>query len=241
MKFPLFNYMTPELLVLSEPVKVGSVSFQTRVSSSVLTAPERRLDSTTSFEMGMKIINNTQQDYYFLRMRRNLIIEHEKYHRLHRFPQISRTDIYGYGGFYDYKSRSYILPSSDDAVLAEAGKSVNLAFQGAIAWRKPHQKTGRKKKNKEKTLIPETYVAGEESSYELGAYLILKDTHFLLQSSSKEAHRYKVACEYQMIEIMEYSKDTYQNSYFAPFIPSIDQIWVGVVHTPFIEFQIVDG
>ena len=234
--------MTSELSTLGEPVKVGSISFQTIISSSILPMPEKRLDLTTSFQIGMKITNNSQKDYYFIRMQRNLIVQHKVYDHSYHCEAIIRTDRNEYNYVYDYNSWLYLFPRSDDVVLAESGKSTNLMFQGVIGWQKSHKKTRqRKKKNIEKTSMLENYVAGEENDYKLVVYLVFKDNHFFLRPVSKETHSYKIGCEYRMIEILRSSKENYHNSYFAHIIPNLDQIWVGIVHTPFIEFQIVEG
>jgi hypothetical protein len=224
--------MTQELPTLSEPVEIGGVSFQTMVSSSVLTKPERTLDSTTSFQLGMRITNNSHQDYYFFCMSQNLIFE-QRISSPH-YGQVVRTDIHG-------DSRYFFFPHNNDVLLAESGESIRVVFNGVISWQKPCKRVKqRQKKIPSKIPIQETYSVGEESNYWLAVSLNFKHINFPLQAFSTDPLSYKIGCEYRMLEVVKYSKETYHDGYFAHIIPSIlDKVWIGLVHTPFIEFHIV--
>lgn len=224
--------MNPNVQTLSEPVEINGVSFQTFISNSVLTKPERTLDSTTSFQLGMKITNNSRQDYYFFCMSQNLIFEQRISSPHH--GQIVRTDIYG-------DSRYFLFPQNNDVVLAESGESIKVVFNGVISWQRPPKRTKQKKKRTPSEMpIKETYSVGEESNYWLAVSLKFKHISFPLHPFSNEPLSYKIGCEYRMLEVARYSKDNYHDSYFAHIIPSIlDKVWIGLVHTPFIDFQVI--
>ena len=146
-----------------------------------------------------------------------------------------RTDTY-YGD-----SRYFLLPHNNDVVLAESGKSIKVVFNGVISWQRPYKRTKQRKKRKPSEIpIQEAYSVGEEINYRLTVSLKFKHISFPLHPFSTEPLSYKIGCEYRMLEVVEYSKDTCHDSYFAHIIPSIlDKVWIGLVHTPFVEFHIL--
>ncbi|NJL89837.1 MAG: hypothetical protein HC916_08655 [Coleofasciculaceae cyanobacterium SM2_1_6] len=219
--------MTPELPTLSEPVEIGGVSFQTMVSNSVLTKPEKTLDSTTSFELGMKITNNSSQDNYFFCFPGNLVFE--------------QVLINGYIEGTSYSTDSPFLPHNSNVILAAPGKSITLIFRGIISWYKPYKKVKQRKKKKASGVpIKQAYSVGEEDTYQLMTYLVFRDIKLLLSEFSSQPLVYRIRCKYQVREVPKYSKDTYFNSYYTHIVPSIlDEIWIGLVRTPFLEFQII--
>lgn len=227
-----FNYMILESPKLSEPVEISGISFQTMISSSILTIPEKTLNHTTPFQIGMKITNNSTQDYYFLRFPSYLDIEQYSNLELQRvYPPC--TD-------------SWYVPRDIHVVCVKSGKFNYLSYKGTIAWHRPyHAKRYKNRKRKDfSRILPlqEEYSQGEEATYYLEVSLDLGDETASLGEFIREPLSYRIKGKYCMSENAA-SGLKFEGRFLdgsKSIEPNIsDKMWVGIVHTPFLEFQLV--
>ena len=216
--------MTPELPTLSKPVEIGGVSFQTFISPTILPIPEKVAEGRTWFKAGIRITNNTAENYYFF-----------------DFPDMLRPSIKlptGEGYRASFNTDSMLFPRNHHITLVKLGESADILWNACLAWTQFNKNIVKTKKKIRG--IPEPYQTDPKLTFlfPFREYLVLH--YAAMKPFPPKPDRYQFNFSYSMYANLEDFPNE-SDGFFQYIMPSVyNKIWIGSVHTPFVPVEIVE-
>ena len=216
--------MSPNLQTLSESIEIDGVSFQTFISHTILPIPEKVRGGKTWFKAGIRITNNTPEDYYFF----------DFPDMLRPYINLPSGEVFRAG----FDTDSMMLPRNHNLTLAEPGESVDILWNACLAWTQFNKNIIKTKKKIRG--VPEPYQTDPKLTFifSFRTYVVLY--YAAMNPFPPKPDKYQFRFTYSMQANLENSQNEI-DGFFQYIMPKVhNKIWVGSVQTPFVPIEIVD-